>query len=64
MGHKMAYICLAQINGKWREKWHIKIYPKTVKRLKGIRKGSKTPQRSHKDKYFSEIVATIKNLLD
>ena len=33
MAHKMVHICLAQINGKWREKWRIKTYPKSIKRL-------------------------------
>jgi len=50
----MVYICLAQINRKWRETWHIKIYPKSVKRLiiasqtpqrdpKGVKNARKTP---------------------
>jgi len=33
MAHKMVHICLAQINGKWCEKWRIKTYPKSIKRL-------------------------------
>lgn len=52
MAHKMVHICLAQINGKWCEKWRIKTYPKSIKRLiialqrdqrahKGLIKGSK-----------------------
>jgi len=41
----MAYICLAQISGKWRKKWPIKIYHKKYQMHqwtnKGLAKGSK-----------------------